>query len=359
MKGIYSSFKIFHYPDKLSDLAGEKVSSPIHVRLKPINRCNHRCKYCCYRNESLYLSQLFSEKDQIPLNKMKQIIDDFKFIGVKAVTISGGGEPLLYPHLTEMVRRLSKNNIKVAVLTNGSLMNGEIADVLAEEASWVRISMDAADADSYSKIRKVNLKEFDKVCGNIYEFAKKQNKRYQLGINFIVMRENHKDVYQFLKLMKKLGVNHVKVSESVMSVDTEENRKYHFSIIKSVKSQIKKAITDLSNSGFSIIDKVENFNKKDDSYNKTYNWCPFIQCLTVIGADLNVYSCHDKAYTNKGKLGSIKKKSFRDFWFSDKGKKKLLKLDPSKDCNHHCTQHGKNLMLLDYFCLDKDHLDFI
>jgi MoaA/NifB/PqqE/SkfB family radical SAM enzyme len=290
---------------------------------------------------------------------MKEIIADLSQMGVKAVTLSGGGEPLFYPYIFETIDALTSAGIKVAVLTNGSLLKGRVAEILSEKATWVRISMDAADADNYSKIRKVNLKEFDKVCSNIYEFAKKQKKRYQLGINFIVMRENYEDVYKFLKLMKKLGVNHVKISESVMSVDTEENRKYHFSIIKSVKFQIGTAIKDLCDGSFSIIDKIKDFNRKDDSFNKGYSWCPFIQCLTVIGADLNVYTCQDKAYTKKGSLGTLKGKSFKDFWFSDKNRKKLLALNPRRDCNHHCIQNVKNLMLLEYFGLDKEHLDFV
>jgi hypothetical protein len=82
-------------------------------------------------------------------------------------------------------------------------------------------------------------------------------------------------------------------------------------------------------------------------------------CLTVIGADLNVYTCQDKAYTTGGLLGSIKGRSFRDLWLGDELRQRLRALDPAKDCRHHCVAHGKNLMLLDYLSADEEHLDFV
>ncbi len=359
MSKFYSDLKIFRFASKLEDISKGILSAPLHVRLKPTNRCNHGCYYCCYRNKNLYLSQLFKENDEIPWEKMKEIINDLKLMGVKAVTLSGGGEPLLYPCIYETIDILAKSGIKVAVLTNGSLLKGKIAKILAEKATWIRISIDAADSKNYSEIRRVGSKEFGKVCENIYNFSKKRKRRCQLGINFIVMKENYRDVYKFLKIMKKIDVDHVKVSESVIDTKKEKNKKYYSHFIKSIKQQIEKGISNLSDDKFSIIDKFEDFGLESDCYNKKYTRCLFMQCLTVIGADMNVYTCQDKAYTKKGKLGSIKNRRFSQLWFSNSNKKKLSKLNPSKNCNHHCTQHKKNLMLFDSFELDKKHLEFV
>jgi MoaA/NifB/PqqE/SkfB family radical SAM enzyme len=290
---------------------------------------------------------------------MKELINDFGLMGVKAVTLSGGGEPLLYPHLVDLVKLLSEKQIKIAVLTNGSLLKAETAEVLMQEASWVRVSMDAADSGVYSKIRGVNGDEFNKACSNMENFAKNKKRKSLLGVNFIVMEENYRDVYKFLKLMKNIGVDHVKISDSIVSTKRKENKKYHSFLINSVKAEIKKGKVDLCEDCFSIIDKTGEFNQDENCYKKEYNRCLFIQCLTVIGADMNLYSCQDKAYTKKGKLGSIKNQSFRKLWFSENTKNKMNELNPSRDCNHHCTQDSKNMMLLDYIKLDNQHLDFV
>lgn len=359
MKILYSDLKILHFQSKLVDLARGTLSAPLHVRIKPTNRCNHNCYYCCYRNKNLHLNQLFDERDKIPPDRMKEIIFDLRKMGVGAVTFSGGGEPLVYPYIKGAIKDLLDSRIKVALLTNGSLLKGEVAQILSRYAAWVRISMDAADAKTYAKIRGVELGEFDKVCDNIYNFAKKKRRRCQLGVNFIVTKDNYKDIYKFLKIMKKLGVDHVKISEAVLYTDRGKNKKHYHRMLGLIKRQIKKGVSELSDSRFSIIDKVDNFVTKVDCYQKCYDRCYFVQCLTVIGADLNVYFCQDKAYTRIGTLGSLKGRSFKNLWFSKESKDRLIKLNPIKHCKHHCTQHTKNIMLLDYFGLDKKHLSFI
>lgn len=359
MTKLYSDLKIFHFDSKIKDILAGILSPPLHVRLKPTNKCNHNCYYCCYRNKDLYLSQLFNENDEIPKSKMREIVEDLRQMGIKAVTFSGGGEPLCYPYIAETAENLINAGIKIAVLTNGSLLKGKIAEALGKEIAWVRVSMDALDSQMYAKNRGVGLGEFDIVCNNIHNFAKNKSKQCQLGINFVVTQENYRDVYEFLKLMKKFGANHVKISESIVSIKKEENKKYYFSFSNSVKKQIARGLVDLSGNGFTIIDKFNNFDDKDSCYEKKYSYCPFIQCLTVIGADMNVYSCQDKAYTKNGRIGSIKNKGFQELWFSEKTKEKLFNLNPSKECNHHCTQHSKNRILFAYLDVNRAHLEFV
>ena len=61
----------------------------------------------------------------------------------------------------------------------------------------------------------------------------------------------------------------------------------------------------------------------------------------MIGADLNVYACHNTAYSEHGRLGSIKDRSFKEFWFSEDARKALLSLNPSQVCRHECANHHK------------------
>jgi len=356
----YSNLKIFHFNSKLKDLVNGTISAPLHVRLKPRNKCNHSCFYCCYRTNKLYLgSELFNEADEIPWSKMEEIISDFKGMGIKAVTFSGGGEPLSYSHIVPTIGQLAQAGIKIATLTNGSFLSGDIADNLSRSASWVRVSMDAADAKTYAKIRSVDMKEFDHVCENMRRFSAIPNKECELGVNFIVSRINYKDTYKFLALMKDLGVDHVKVSECVISTDGDVNKEYFTHILREVKGQIAKAVSSLCDKKFAIIDKFCAFEDDENKYAKQYTQCPMIQSLIVIGADMNVYTCQDKAYTKSGNLGSIKNMSFRELWYHPQTAQRLKGLNPSLECNHHCTQHLKNLELLEYMDVNKQHLEFV
>ena len=126
-------------------------------------------------------------------------------------------------------------------------------------------------------------------------------------------------------------------------------------MFKQVKHQLNRAISDFHEDSFSIYDAYHNL---EDRFQKAYHWCPYLQINPVIGADLNIYPCHDKAYNlDSGLLGSIKQMRFREFWFT--GKSKFFRIDPTRDCRHHCVANAKNKMVLEYLEADPDHLAFV
>jgi len=152
-----------------------------------------------------------------------------------------------------------------------------------------------------------------------------------------------------------MGVNSVKVSPCIVSNDGAVNNAYHQPIFDQVKESTRKAVADFSDGHFEIFDS---YHALDDKFKKDYDWCPYLQILPVIGADLNIYPCQDKAYNlEDGLIGTIKNQRFKDFWFSDKNK--FLKINPSVNCNHHCIANEKNKMVLEYLYADSEHLSFV
>lgn len=348
--------KIFHFKEKIDSLpkSNNKILPPIHIRIKPTNVCNHNCKYCSYRVEGLQLGEDMVIKDYIPKEKMMEIIDDLTEMGVKAVTFSGGGEPFCYPYLLETVKKLSKSPIKFASLTNGSMLHGKLAELFAMHSTWVRISMDGWDDESYAEYRGVQKGEFSKVMKNIENFKKIGGKCY-LGVSIIVDKKNALHIYDLITNLNKLGVNSVKISPCIISNSGKENNEYHNPIFEIVKKQIAKAKNKIKDKNFEIFDS---YHTQLETFKKDYNWCPYLQILPIIGADLNIYSCQDKAYNlDEGLTGSIKNQRFKDFWFSDKNK--FFKINPSIHCNHHCVANKKNTLILEYLDTDKEHLDFV
>ena len=352
----YTKMKIFHFKEKLDSLPLEvpEIQPPIYIRIKPTNVCNHNCSYCAYKIESLQVGKDMLKNSFIPKEKMLEILDDIKEMGVKAVTFTGGGDPFHYPYLLDAVKHLEGSRVKFAALTNGSRLQGELAETFAAHAEWLRVSIDGWDDTSYAGYRGVRAGEFTKVMKNMREFMKLNGKCY-LGVSFIVDEKNSEHVYDFILRLKDLGINSVKVSPCILYNDSLANNSYHEPFFDKVKDQVAKARHELADDSFEIFDA---YHKLDDRFNKDYHWCPHIQILPVIGADLNVYSCQDKAYNlDGGLLGSIKDQRFKDFWFSDK--RRFFQIDPSTTCNHHCVASEKNRLILDYLNADRDHLEFV
>jgi len=353
---LYSGMKVFHYKEKLDSLAADRrdILPPVHIRIKPTNVCGHNCRYCAYRVDNLQLGRDMNERDFIPKEKMLEIIDDVIDMGVKAVTFSGGGDPFFYPHLLDVARRLAESPVKFASLTNGARLSGEVADVFARSATWLRVSIDGWDDDSYARYRGVRHGEFSRVMKNMEEFKARGGGCY-LGVSLIVDRENAPHVYDFLRRLKDTGADSVKISPCIVDNEGAKNNAYHRPVFDIVKEQTARAMAELTEPGFEIYDS---YHELDDKFLKDYTWCPYLQILPVIGADCNVYPCQDKAYNlEEGLVGSIKERRFKDFWFD--GKEKFFKVNPSRVCNHHCVANAKNKMVLEYLGVDAGHLGFV
>jgi MoaA/NifB/PqqE/SkfB family radical SAM enzyme len=176
-----------------------------------------------------------------------------------------------------------------------------------------------------------------------------------LGVSLIVDKRNAKHVYEILRTLKNIGVNSVKISPCLVNDSAADNNRYHKLFFALVKKQVERANKKLAGKDFEIFNA---YIELDEKFKKQYTWCPYLQILPVIGADLNVYACPDKAYNLKnGKIGTINNMRFKDFWYSNKNN--FFKINPSKQCNHHCETNQKNKLVLEYLNASKEHLEFV
>ncbi len=356
MKKVYSPTKIFHHPEKVLSLSYDvkEKRAPLHVRIKPTNVCDQHCYFCAYADNELQLGDRMVVKEKIEKDKMMELIDDLESMGVKSITFSGGGEPLVYPYIEETLERIVESGkLKFAFITNGVGLKGRVLELVAGHASWVRISVDGWDAKSYSDYRKVPLDRWQRLNDNIKNLIGMRNKCL-LGIYQIIDSNNANRIYDIIKYYHALGVDSIKLYGVVLYDDAQLNSQYHMQHEDTVRSQVAKAKRDFESNDFQI---NNGFSAKINDYSKEYSWCPSLQITPVIGADLKVYSCHDKAYTTEGEMGDLKEQSFRTFWSSSFDS--FYKINPSSDCNHHCMVNVQNNLLLDYLNLYKDHIDFV
>ncbi len=350
----YSNLKIFAHAQILNDINEGKRVAPIYIRIKPTNYCNHKCYYCSYADRELGLRDSVNKQDQIPWEKMQEIISDIAEMGVKAVTFSGGGEPLLYPYIVDAMRGILNAEIDLSIITNGQLLKGERAEVLAN-AKWVRISFDSANAETYARVRQLPMEAFEEVCDNIYQFSKIKKECCELGVNFVINHENADQVYEMAKMVRDLGVNHIKYTARV----TKDLFVYHEPFRKNVIEQIHRAKDELEGGGFRVINKYESDFDSALVFHRCYDKCYVNRIFTVIAADCKVYFCHDKAYVKEGVVGDLRDRSFKDLWFSKEIVDKYQEFNPQKECNHHCVYDDRNELLNTFYSLDRNHINFI
>jgi sulfatase maturation enzyme AslB (radical SAM superfamily) len=262
---------------------------------------------------------------------------------VKAVTFSGAGEPTIYKNFAKALLILSRTDIKFAMLTNGSFFSGNVAKMFAKYGSWVRVSIDGWDRESYKKFRSAD--DFDKVINNILSF---KSDKCLLGLNIVVTKENVNHIHKIIEQVKGSQVKEVKISPCVVGDNIEDNIKYHADTKHIIEAQVEKIRSMRMRVAYT-------YHNQFDEFLKDYTFCPNLQIRPVIGADLNIYSCHDKAYEKEGLIGSFKECSFKKAWQeADK-----FKINPSRDCQHHCIAHNKNKLVHSFLGIYKEHIDFV
>lgn len=342
----YSDYKILNFPEKIKSFQSGEITAPLYVRIKPTNHCSHACHWCCYsdgtkRDKDRPGQHLQSrmhedmlENSVMSIEKGLELINDIGDMGVKAVTFSGGGEPLIYPHIVELMKRVLFRGIDLSIITNGQSLSGERANILTN-AKWVRVSIDYTSAKEMAESRNVPERFFDDVLRNIQEFSKKKI-NCDLGVNFIVTRTNHKNLFSFASILKESGVGNVRFSP----VYVQNFQEYHTPIQKRVEEQLLEA-QSLCDERFSV-----NSTYRIDSPSKLpvrpMARCLYGQTVPVVGADLGVYMCHNGAYSAKHKIGDIKEKRFKEMWFSQETKDYFNEFDPRVRCaNMECANQSK------------------
>lgn len=144
-------------------------------------KCNFNCAHC-------YLGD--RKKEAIAFSREAAIhcIDWLYKDGVKTVLFMGG-EPLIYPHLNDLIRMCGKYGygIHAGVLTNGSLLTSEtVRNLKVNGVSAVQISIDSISS-SYKTIRGI---DFDVVRKGV---IKLRESKILTQAKFTINKRNLKD----------------------------------------------------------------------------------------------------------------------------------------------------------------------
>ena len=348
----YSPYKIIHHENKLKELRGGLDSVPLLVQLIPTNKCNRICRNCAYRIKGHVSNQTFCDTDYLNYEKIKECVYDFKRMGVRAVEITGGGEPLVHPKILNVFKEIMNLKLDLALVSNGIKLNDEICELLGE-TSWVRISVDAVNADTYKLIGGGPIERFDKVIKNIKTLVQ-YRKSVIIGIGFVVQKENWEQIYEAAKFFKEIGVNNFRISAAF----TPEKYKYFNGFMERATALAYEAST-LTDENFTV------FNLFNDRIQDTfvgrqhYDYCPSKDLITYVGADANVYTCCTLAYNKLGLIGSIKNQSFFDLWNSADKRNMFKNHNPLKHCRVPCLYRNKNYFI--NYCIKQNprHINFI
>lgn len=214
-----------------------KRFSKIYIEIT--NKCNLSCSFCSV--DTLPKKEMSPEKFQVAINKIKDYTDNI-YLHVK-------GEPLLHSKLNEILDICDKNNIKVSITTNGTLLEKKKDILLNHKIKQINVSLHCEnnDEDYFNKVfntcdllsnkviivyRIWTLKtlDLDKISTNIVE---KINDHYKLSKDIVnkIKKEKNIRIADNIYIDKDYEFIWPKIGDNKCSYGTCLGTKSHIAIL--------------------------------------------------------------------------------------------------------------------------------
>lgn len=357
--GPYSQFKLVHHTDKVRAIREGRVAPPAQVQLIISDYCNHDCSFCAYRTSGYTTNELFNEgtnhnpKRFIPYEKVLEILDDCREMGVQGIQLTGGGEPSTHPKFGEILQAVLDRGLKLAVVTNGTAIKDWHVPLLVR-AEWVRVSIDAASPETYASMRRVSQSFFYRTIANVNRLvtAKQIAKsKTIIGIGFVVTRENWQEIMDACEIARTAGVDNFRISAAFLP----DNEAYHAPHYSKAWELARGAAQEMETDTFRVFnlysDRLEDLEQRSPDYET----CVYQFVTTYIGGDLNLYRCCNTSYNRHGLLGSLKEQRFRDAWEGAHQARTGFRAESCDRCQFNRVNRLGNYMLKE----NAEHVAFV
>ena len=166
-----------------ADPAELPVFAPISINLDLTSACNFACPHCVD-------AAILNTGETLTLEMIEETLNTLTPKGLLSVILLGGGEPTLHKNFEAVVDLIKQKGLQLGIVTNGSRLErvARVADVL-ENHDWVRLSNDAARADTFERMHRpksgLTLKDVLERANRL----KTANPSISLGYSFVIVWE--------------------------------------------------------------------------------------------------------------------------------------------------------------------------
>lgn len=274
----------------------DNLSAPCEVAIEITGKCNLNCKYC------------FNEKGNkdIPLSKLKNILDQADEMNVFEVCLSGG-EPFIREDIFEILQYALKKAFDLAIVTNGTLLGPHIIKKLDNMnlISSLQISVDSSNEKIHNSVRGMfsetmfSLNEIKRICSD------------SPIIGIVLHGQNYKDVCNSLKVLSKYcsGFHLMNVMGSKNALKHKDPLFLDFSTLADTWNEID----DFCRKNSIKID-IHDYDLKQKETAR-FTGCTAGKTKIAITPDLNVIPCD---MTRSLIMGNLNDQTLYEIWNSKK-----------------------------------------
>lgn len=165
--------------------------------------CNLGCRHCWLAPK---LDRTGTQQATLPVELFETVIREAKPLGLSAVKLTGG-EPLLHPHISDLLAIVGRENLRLVLETNGTLCTPALAAEIAKiPKSLVSVSLDGVDAATHEWVRGIPG-SFDAAVRAVRLLS---GSGLHTQVIFSLMGHNKTQVKELIRLAEQLGAASVK-----------------------------------------------------------------------------------------------------------------------------------------------------
>lgn len=342
-----SSQKVFAHLDRLQAWQRGERPAPVTLEWDLSNRCTLGCELCHFAHTHVrgpwthqprtLPGPFESTGDLAAPDLIRRVLHQVRAVGVRAIVWSGGGEPTTHPDWTDVIATTAATGLQQGMYTLGGLLTRQSAAVLARHASWIVVSLDAIDADTYAAEKGVGSDRFEPACQGIRWLAEAGA---TVGVSFLIHAKNWERIPRMLALAQDLGATYTTLRPRIDCAPDDSmglivDRGWIWPALETLETAADCPDVECN---------VDRFRAYRNWTGRSYTTCHGIKLNATITPDGRVWVCPQRRGFANSCLGDLRTESFETLWARHPGQ-----WTDFEDCRVMCRLHGLNEQLAPVF----------